>query len=193
VDWVAFVGDYPHPGSPGAEGDTAVLLWLQHTRTREDVLRAEGEVIPRIGLFSGVVGADLDSSRYPLTRALLAAANTELHGVMGTLKRHFARPRPYVEDARIKPAVGLEASYAYPSGHSGWGVVEAGVLAELVPARQEAILERGRLVGNDRVMAGVHHPSDVEAGQRLGAALVAAWLRDPIRRNQVEAARAAEW
>ena len=76
----------------------------------------------------------------------------------------------------------------------GFTVTVAGsVLADLVPKLQEAILERGRQVGNDRVLAGVHHPSDVEAGQKLGAALAAIWLKDPARRGQLDAARAAEW
>ena len=192
-DWVALVGDYPHAGSEGQIGDTAVLLWLQRTRTRAEVARAAGEVIPRPALFSEVLGVDLESSRFPLTRALLEAAARDLHGVVGELKGHFARPRPYNEDPRIKPSVSLERSYAYPSGHAAWGAMEAAVLADLVPKLQEAILERGRQVGNDRVLAGVHHPSDVEAGQKLGAALAAIWLKDPARRGQLDAARAAEW
>ena len=193
IDWVALVGDYPRAGSEGQVGDTAILLWLQRTRTPEDILRAEGEVFPGPGLFSGVVGADLDSRRFPLTRALLAAVAGDLRGPMGITKQHFARPRPYAEDLRIKPAVALDTSYAYPSGHSGWGMVTAAVLADLVPARREGILARGRQVGYDRVLAGVHHPSDVVAGQRLGEVMAAAWLASPDRRRQVEAARAAEW
>jgi acid phosphatase (class A) len=63
----------------------------------------------------------------------------------------------------------------------------------LDPAHGEAILARGRLVGFDRVMGGVHYPSDVEAGQRLGEALAGVWLQDPARRQRVEEVRAAEW
>ena len=191
TDWAALVGDFPPAGSEAQVGDTAILLWLQRTRTPEDILRAQGEVNARPGLFSGVVGADLDSSRFPLTRALLEAAATDLRGPMTLLKRHFARPRPYAEDPRIKPAVRLEPSFAYPSGHSAWGVVTAAILAELEPARRDLILARGREVGNDRVLAGVHHPSDVVAGQLMGQVLAAAWLQS--RRQQVEEARSAEW
>ena len=193
TDWVALVGAYPGAGSEAERGDTAILLWLQRTRTHEDSLRVQGEVVPRAGLFSGAAGADLDSGRFPLTLALIVAAGNDLHEPMTGVKRHFARPRPYVEDPRIKPAVPMESSYAYPSFHAGWGVLVAAILADLAPSRREMLIERGRQMGNDRVVAGVHHPSDVVAGQRLGEALAAAWLQTPERRRQLEAARAAEW
>jgi len=192
LDWVALVGDYPRAGSEAQVGDTAVMLWLQRTRTREDVLRAQGEVSHSHGIFSAVAGVDLDSPRLPRTRALVEAATRELVGVLSPVKHHFARPRPYDEDPRITPAVPREPSYAYPSGHAAWGMVEAGILAELAPARREAILERGRQVGYDRVLGGVHHPSDVVAGQRLGETLAGLWLKEPERRRQLEEAR-AEW
>jgi acid phosphatase (class A) len=146
----------------------------------------------RQAIFSGVAGVDLEGPRLPLTRALLEAATHELVGVLLPVKTHYARPRPYDEDPRITPAVRREPSFAYPSGHAAWGMVVAGLLAELAPARREAILERGRQVGNDRVLGGVHHPSDVVAGQRLGETLVALWLQEPAHRRQLENAK-AEW
>jgi acid phosphatase (class A) len=84
-------------------------------------------------------------------------------------------------------------SPSYPSGHATRGLAYAAVLAELVPERREALLERGRQVGVDRVIGGVHWPSDIEAGQRLGAALVEIWLADPANRRNVDETRAAEW
>ena len=192
-DWVAFLGPYPRAGSEANHEDLAVLLWLQHTRTRAEVTRAEDEVMLRIGLFNAVMGVDLESDRYPLTQALLASVDRDLREVTGVLKDHFARPRPYEADARILPAVRLEHSFSYPSGHAARGAVDSGVLAALVPALREAILERGRQVGNDRAMVGIHYPSDVEAGQRFGSTLVAAWLQEPAHRRQADEARMAEW
>ena len=192
-DWVAFLGPFPQRGSAANRDDLAVLLWLQQTRTRAEVVRAEGEVVLRFGLFSEVLGADLESRRYPLTQALLASVDLDLRELTGVLKDHFARPRPYDADARILPAVRLEHSFSYPSGHAARGAVESAVLAALLPARKDAILERGRQVGNDRAMAGIHYPSDVEAGQRLGAALAASWLEEAGHRRLLDQARQAEW
>jgi len=72
-------------------------------------------------------------------------------------------------------------------------VLEATLLAQLQPQDREAILARGRQVGFDRPLGGVHYPSDVEAGQAVGAAFAASWLADPAHRALLEQARAAEW
>jgi acid phosphatase (class A) len=192
-DWLAFLGPFPQPGSEAEREDVAVLLWLQRTRTREDVARALAEVRPEPGLFSAAAGVDLSSRHFALTRALLEAAAKDAGRVGWELKQHFRRPRPFLTDARIKPAVERDPSFSYPSGHGVWGVVTAAVLAELAPDRQQGLLEFGRQLGNDRVLAGVHNPSDVAGAQRLGAALVAQWLAEPAHRLRLDEVRAAEW
>jgi len=193
IDWVALVGDYPRTGSETQVGDTAIMLWLQRTRTGDDVLRAQREASHPLALFSPAAGVDLEGPRMALTRALVEGATTHLLQVLSPVKAHYARPRPYAEDPRITPAVPMEPTFAYPSGHASWGMVVAGVLAELAPSRREALLARGRLVGYDRVLGGVHHPSDVLAGQLLGETLVALWLKDPATQKALTSARAAEW
>ena len=191
--YAALVGAFPQPGSDGAKADEAVLMWLQRTRTPEEVLRAQSEVVPHLGLFSAVMGRELESGQCPLTAALARQAEADLRKVTGALKLAFARPRPYAVMPQLSPAVHREPSLSYPSGHSAWGMVEAAILARLEPAQAPAIEARGRLVGYDRALAGVHYPSDVEAGQRLGQAFAAAWLADPANLARLEEARAAEW
>jgi len=180
-DYQALIGDYPHPGSDGAKADLAILLWLQ------------SEVVPDLALFAPVTGRSLDAARFPLTRALCAEAQDAVGQEIGRLKRHFARPRPFATWPEVRPAVRLEPSFAYPSGHSGWGVATASVLGVLEPGRRPEILARGLLVGFDRVLAGVHHPSDVDAGQRVAGSVMERWLAEPEHRRRLEAARAAEW
>jgi acid phosphatase (class A) len=140
-----------------------------------------------------VVGGALDREHRPLTRALLDEAEAEARQVYWPLKKRFARPRPYDADPRVAPAIAREPSFAFPSGHAVRGTLYARLLAELAPARREGLLERGRRIGFDRVLGGVHWPSDVEAGQRLGEALADALLARPGLRAQLERARAVEW
>jgi acid phosphatase (class A) len=191
-DYAALIGRFPAPGSEGAIGDQAILLWLQRVRTPGEVRRAQSEVKLHLGVFSEVTGQDLESGPFPLTRALAADLLDTLHQVTGALKVQFARPRPYDAIPQVKPAVSRESSYSYPSGHSTWGMAEAILLAELQPERRDAILDRGRQVGFDRVLGGVHYPSDVDAGQILGSAIAQAWLAEPSHRRRVELAK-AEW
>ena len=47
------------------------------------------------------------------------------------------------------------------------------ILAEVVPARKDAILKRGHEYGMSRVVCGVHWQSDVDAGFLVGSAVVA--------------------
>ncbi|HET9555477.1 MAG TPA: phosphatase PAP2 family protein, partial [Anaeromyxobacteraceae bacterium] len=104
-----------------------------------------------------------------------------------------ARPRPYEASAQVAPIVERERSASFPSGHATRGALFAALLAELAPGGRAALLRRGAEIGEDRVIAGVHYPSDVAAGQRLGEALARALLAEPAFRAALEAARAAEW
>ena len=186
------IGGFPGPGSDAAKADLAILLWMQATRTPGEVARAQSEVRPHVGLFSSAAGVDLESPAFARTRALCEDLAAALQPVTGALKDHFGRPRPYVTLPEVQPAVTRPHGQSYPSGHASWGVSQAMLLAELQPARRRELLERGRQIGYDRVLAGVHYPSDVQAGLKLGAFLAEAWLADPAHRQRIDQAR-AEW
>lgn len=193
VDVWAVTGPCPVSGSEAWRDDLAVVLWVQEARTAEEARRAEREVELGPEAFAGEAGRSLDAARRPLTGALLAEAARAARAVYGPLKAHCARPRPYAFDPRVTPAVAKEPSASFPSGHATLGALYARLLAELAPAQAAALLERGRQIGFDRVRAGVHWPSDVEAGRKLGAALAEAWLKRSEVREKLERAREAEW
>jgi acid phosphatase (class A) len=193
LDVWALTGPCPAPDSPTWRDDLAVALWTQAARTPEEVRRAEAEVEFGPESLAAEAGGPLDAAHRPLTRALLADAEKEIRGVYGPMKAHCDRPRPYAADPRLTPAVAKEPSAAFPSGHATRGALYARLLAELAPARAEALQERGRQVGFGRVRAGVHWASDVDAGRRLGAAFAEVLLRRPEFRARVEEARAREW
>jgi len=193
IDVWALTGPCPVAGSPGWRDDLAVLLWVQEARTAEEVRRAASEVELGPEALSDEAGGPLDAARRPLTRALLADAARAAREVYWPLKAYCDRPRPYAADARVTPAVTKEPSAAFPSGHATIGALYARLLAELAPARAPQLAERGRQIGFDRVRAGVHWPSDVEAGRKLGGALAEAFLARAEFRARLEEARAKEW
>lgn len=193
VNAVAVVGPPPSPESDEAKADLAIVLWLQRTRTQEDIARAQAEVKIELETFAGAFGPGFDAAAHPRTRALLDRLHDEASAFVDQGREHFARPRPFVAEQRVQPAVKRETSPSYPSSHGTRGVLYARVLAELAPTRSEALLEVGRRVGFDRVLAGMHYPSDVLAGQRLGEALAAAMLATPAFRAEVTELRANEW
>ena len=189
----AVLGAPPAPGSDEARADLAVVLWLQRTRSAEDVARATRQIRLGLDAFAAALAPGFDASAHPRTRELLDLVHARATRTILDAKKEFARPRPYQADPRVAPAVERENTFSYPSSHATRGVLVARVLAELAPSRREALLEAGLRAGYDRVVAGVHYPSDVLAGQRLGAALADAFLVDPDVRAKLEAARAAEW
>ncbi len=189
----ATVDPAPARGSEEEKADLAIVLWEQRTRTPEEVARAASEVRLGVAAFAAALGAGFDPAAHPLTEALLDRAGRATKACTDMLKKRYARPRPYLVEPRVVPAVQRETSPSYPSGHATRGVVYAAVLSELAPGRREALERRGLLVGTDRVIAGVHWPSDIAAGQRLGALIARALLADPAFRRALEETRAKEW
>jgi len=69
----------------------------------------------------------------------------------------------------------LSTSGSYPSSHATRGQLTAIILANMVPEKSAQIYARGREYGENRIVAGVHFPSDIEGG-RLSATAIAAVL-----------------
>jgi acid phosphatase (class A) len=192
-EWATFLGAPPATASDEGKADLAIVLWHQRTRTQPEIQRALSEVKLSAGAYSTAAGVSLDAVQYPKTTAMIDKVGKDIKVVTDSLKKHFMRPRPYQADARVQPAIERETSPSYPSGHATRGLVFAIVLAELAPDRREALLAQGRLVGVDRVIGGVHYPSDIESGQRLAIKLAEGWLTNAQNRSLVESVRAAEW
>ena len=191
-DWKAIAGTYPQGGTLASLEELAILHWLQDTRTRADVARAVSEGKPDLGLFLAAIGSGADSSAFPATKAMLRAAKEDLKQVVHDLKISFARLRPYVTDPTLIPAFPDDTSFSCPSRHATEGKVFADLLAQVDPGDQAALEEEGKLIGSDRAMASVHWPSDVTAGQRLGAAFAAFWVALPGNAQWVQDA-SQEW
>jgi len=142
--------------------------------------------------FSCAVGMDLSTQTAPKLNTLLSRTAIDMGRQVSAVKDVFKRKRPYLIEAGkicMPPSVLLDASPDYPSGHSTWGWSMSLILAELVPDRATAILNRGRAFGESRVVCGVHSPSAVEAGRTNGASLIATLHGQAAFRADLEAAR----
>lgn len=192
-DWAALIGPPPDEGSAQDARDLAALLRLQAARSPADVDRILGEDHPGLDTFAAALGDGFDPARYPLTAHLLARAGRDLKAVAEPLKAEFGRPRPCLAHPDVIPIGPCHGGGSYPSFHAARGALFAALLADLAPDRAQAIQARGLQLGSDRALGGLHHPSDVRAGQRLGAAFLPHWLRQPGPARLLEAARWHEW
>tara|TARA_B100000073_G_scaffold329624_1_gene317379 strand:+ start:1486 stop:2148 length:663 start_codon:yes stop_codon:yes gene_type:complete len=92
-------------------------------------------------------------------------------------KNHFNRPRPYQVAAlygkelnRFK--TGTAKTPAYPSGHAVQPLVVALHYSKKYPEHKDALIKGAKICGYGRVIAGLHYPSDYDAGVELANKLM---------------------
>jgi acid phosphatase (class A) len=171
----------PGPPSVGSEeykAEIDTLLALQAGRSTAQIARFKAEEKLGFSAFALVMPSFFKAENLRKLSILLDSAGSDSKYFTTIAKDHFLRKRPYREDDRVHPLGKPEEDMAYPSGHATKGMVWAIILARLEPSRTEKLLERGREIGWDRVIGGMHRPSDVEAGRVLGQAIAQALLRN---------------
>lgn len=171
-------GTPPAPGSPEEAGDLAILLWLQRYRTPEMVAATWLLLDRNLSTFSGAVGAELGGPT-PVLKAGLESFMAPVNHAYGVIKRQRGRIRPYIAHGELHPCLPPEATGSFPSGHAVWFRATAELLADLLPERRERLERIGRQGGANRVLCGVHYPSDVDAGQRFGGAAAQEIIASP--------------
>jgi hypothetical protein len=189
-DFKAMLGDPPKDGSEEQKQETAALLQLQEKRTPEEVARCESEVAGTpFTIGASVLGAWFNSKNLPATTDLMNDVARKGAPISNAAKGNWRRQRPYKTDNRLKPCVKLELTFSYPSGHATRGMLWGALLAEMFPEHRDALLAQGRQFGTDRTLAGVHYPSDVAAGQKLGDEIARRMLADPEFHARLEKAK----
>jgi len=189
VDWQSIVPAPPAESSPQYKRDIDAVLQWQEKRSKDEIARCEAEAPGTGFFFANVLGKWFNAKSLPYTAELLSQVNTDTNSISEAAKRRWKRPRPYQADARVKPCIGLENTTSYPSGHATRGIVWATVLAEIFPEHRDELLAKGKQFGDDRVIAGVHYPTDVAAGQKLGAAIAEKLLAHPDFQTDLQRAK----
>lgn len=159
------VGPFPAEGTAAEALDDSILLDWQDRRTSEQcrsaALQSNSE---NLKSFFGDVLTKSEIA-YLSVRLLRVAA---IAGANSTLaKKMYNRKRPYDRNPEIQPCIEEEGSSSYPSGHTTLARLYARVLSLRYPSRAAKFMARADQAALNRVLGGVHHPSDIEAGKRL--------------------------
>lgn len=173
----ALIGPPPEPGSEGFAQDLAIVLWMQETRTEAQIALATSQEDFDLDDFADILAVPITHVNALELRAVLDEIIREMKQEYEAIKAHYARARPYKQSDLVHPVFEHEGSKGYPSGHSTRGMVYALLLADIFPEQKDALIEYGKHVGYNRVLVGVHFPSDVHAGQTLGTAYAEAILK----------------
>lgn len=170
------IANPPPRGSQVEIADIEELLRQQKTR---DFRICEWAVEHGEYSYEAIYAGTLSPREIARTKPLLNAVFNVNKNVVDDYKEHFDRLRPYKVDKRIKPCVTLpNPNASYPSGHAAFGALSACVLSKIYPERAEELSQFGHLVGDNRVTIGIHYPSDVVAGKRLGNAICRRLMSD---------------
>jgi hypothetical protein len=90
------------------------------------------------------------------------------------------------------PSSYYPAHPSYPSGHATMAYAVAYLLSEIDPAKAGDFVRAAKSVAYNRELAGVHYPSDSEAGRILAKHLVGKLLAEPDFKDLVKAT-CVEW
>ena len=194
VDWESRVA-VPHPPANSSDRTQAELDYLEAlTPQRSGKLsEIQAEVLVKMfKLGSYTYGSLTTNADYPVTRQLILAAYRECGIATFYMKKKFDRIRPSVLRKDLTNAVQVPSHPAYPSGHATGAYMIAFLLQELEPALSSAYLKDAERIAKNREIAGLHYPSDTEAGRLLARQLTDLLLANPDFKQLLRKAQ-SEW
>lgn len=190
-DFVALFTPPPAADSVQTRDEIEQLLDLQRRRSPANVAAARADRKTEIVQFAAALGLEPAQMRgLRELDALAEQVEDDLRPYVRAAKYNFTRLRPYEVEARLSPCIDdVRGDLSYPSGHATFGYVMAYLLAEMVPERQAALLARAEEFARQRMVCGVHFPSDIEAGRRGAEWLVHQFLMSDAYQTAALAAR----
>lgn len=184
----------PAKGSPAEQADLDGVLALQDHPTQQELEHAERTVSFTVFSFAEVLGPQFKAESYPETAGFFKRMEATANDPKNFLKDTYRRDRPYKAfPGVVKELVDEEHGYSYPSGHSTRAWLFALVLGDLAPKHRNALLASAMQVCNDRVIGGMHYPSDMMASRVLAEELHRILLKNPDFTGDLEKLRATEW
>jgi acid phosphatase (class A) len=189
-DLTKLLAPAPAPDSEQQKRDLAAVLAVQRTRTLAQSERALADATAGLFGFADVLGPNFNAQSVPAVAALFDKVRGDAAVAFSAGKDAWNRPRPFVVSTEVDAVGDRPSGSSYPSGASTVGYLTAIVLANMVPEKAPALFARGREFGDDRVILGVHFPSDVEAGRNAATALAAVLMQDAAFLKEFAAAKA---
>lgn len=189
----ALLPEPPAAHSPYSDGELQIILAAQADASEESRKRAIAEDAMKVSIFAETLEPSFKLAEKPKTAALIKQIERDSAVITSSAKKIWNRARPFVQDPNIKPLIAEPpTSGSYPSGHTTRAAIWSETLVLLAPEKADAIRARARLIGLDRIILGVHFPSDVAAGNALGKAIVEKMKESAEFQRDLEEAK-TEW
>jgi acid phosphatase (class A) len=191
VDLTAILPPPPANDSTITKAELAEVLTLQLTRAPEMEARAKADAEENVWRFADVMGPKFTKEALPKLDAFFERVVATEGAVVDPAKDVWKRPRPHMLSDLVRPVVKPSTSGSWPSGHTTLGTVMGIVLSDMVPEKRAEIMARAWEYGHNRVVAGIHYPSDIEMG-RISGAVIASNLQHNAEFETEYAAAKAE-
>jgi acid phosphatase (class A) len=180
IKLAALLAPPPDEDSKQEEYDARKVSEVLIARTPADMAQVASDAHRNIFVFTKILGPNFDTPHLPLTVAMFVHANNDTEILIDLAKAHFLRHRP--------PGA-KQTHFSYPSGHAAFAACTAILLSEMVPEKRGELFARAAIFAESRIVAGVHYPSDVEAGWISGTVVAQALLSQPKFQADFKAAK----
>lgn len=179
VDLAKALPPSPKPGSTIWKRDFKALHAWEKKRTKEQCEAGAHVVEISLKTFFGKPYGPLSDAEVAALDPLMDEVRWDVGHFTENAKNLYKRPRPYISDPTLKPCAKKEVNFAYPSGHTSMTRAIGKLLSIWDPKREKDFRKRADEVALGRIRVGVHHPSDIEGGKKIGDYLVKLYLKDP--------------
>jgi len=181
----------PAADSTVTKAELAELHRIQASRTSAQEAQARADAAEEsLFIYKSVLGEKFNPGALPLTVAFGQRVKHDEDVNTDPLKAVFKRVRPYKLDQSLRPACkATKADNSYPSGHATAGYLAALALIDMVPEQRDAILARADVYAENRLVCGVHYPSDIAAAKLLAYSTHAVMTTNPQYQTELAAAR----
>jgi acid phosphatase (class A) len=169
IDLTVLLPPPPDLGSAEARADEEQVASAVANRTQLALSEAQEASARSVFFFAPSIGPQFRAARLPRTARFFARISSDVQQLVLSAKEYWQRPRP---DGVTKQ------HGAYPSGHAAFASSTAIVLAQLLPAKRDAIFSQARIFAANRILLGLHYPTDIAAGWTAGTLAAFVMMRD---------------
>ncbi|HNW45358.1 MAG TPA: phosphatase PAP2 family protein [Elusimicrobiales bacterium] len=180
----------PAPDSDAQKADLAAVLDWQARRTAADCARANVTAVADYEYFLGAK-SPFPSPLPAEVKKTFDRLGADLDGAVTNMKERYRRSRVYkTYPGRAEPCVKKSWGYSYPSGHTIFSRVFANVLTDIIPARRDEFFATADGIASDRLIGGVHYPTDLAAGKVFADRFHAELLKSEAYLKDIEKLKA---
>ncbi|HVN68755.1 MAG TPA: phosphatase PAP2 family protein [Candidatus Binatia bacterium] len=181
IDLTVYLPPPPDLGSAQELADEQQVAAAVASRSKAQVSTAEEDAQRTVFFFEPSIGPGFAPDRLPVTARFFERVGSDVKKLVDLAKVYWERPRPSGAEKRRG---------SYPSGHAAFAASSAILLGELLPAKRDAVFAQARTFAENRILLGLHYPSDVASGWTAGTLAVFDMMHDRAFQRDFAAVKA---